>query len=103
MVWARRFFSKVVRLSVVAVEGARFLWVMRRATPAYWKWRLGTVYGSFCRPLGKAPVPGELDVLAHRSLADLWGDVWKDVTTNFERISSYLLWQRDMRRRRHHG
>lgn len=94
---------KVVRLLVVLAEGVRFLWVTRRAGAAYWKWRLGTFYGSFYRPSGKIPAPGELDVLAHRSLADLWRDVWRDVTTNFTKISSYLLWQRDMRRRRHHG
>jgi hypothetical protein len=94
------FVKRVASACLVLYEGARFLWVMRRATPDYWRWRLGTVYGTFYRLLGIAPAPGELDVLAYRSLHDLWGDVWRDVVKNPRRIVDYLLWQRDMRRRR---
>lgn len=88
--------GKTTRAFLIAVEGVRFLWATRKATPDYWRWRLGTVYGTFYRPSEDAP-----SVFAHRRLRELWKDVWRDVVRQPSGIFGYLLWRREMRRLRH--
>lgn len=70
-----------MKIFVVLVEGLRFLWRFRKAKPVYWKWRLGTLYGTF-RSDG-----------TERSLKELVKDLWKDR----ERAISFLFWRRRMR------
>lgn len=72
-----------MRLIVALVEGTRFLWAFRRASRAYWRWRLGTIYGSFD---GNG---------TPRPLRELVRDLWRDR----RRAVAFLLWRRGMCKR----
>lgn len=73
------------RVLIALAEGAHFLWRFRRASPAYVRWRLGTIYGSFDRETGR-----------ERTVRELLGDLARDWRQAFR----FLLWSRDMTKRR---
>lgn len=70
-----------MKIALSLLEGLRFLWCFRRAKPVYWKWRLGTLYGTFHNDG------------TERSLKELLFDLWKDRA----RVLSFLHWRRTMR------
>ena len=70
-----------MRLLLSIVEGVRFLWSFRCARAVYWRWRLGTIYGTFDEQGNERP------------LRELLLDLWRDRV----RAMEFLLWRRRMR------
>ena len=70
-----------MKLLASLIEGLRFLWTFRRARAPYWKWRLGTIYGSFDKSGNERP------------LKELFKDLWRDRA----RAMKFLQWRRTMR------
>lgn len=75
------WIAPAVLAASILAEGARFLWRHRRASAAYVRWRLGTLYGSFV-------ADGE-----PRPMKELLRALWRDRRGAVR----YLLWRRRMR------
>lgn len=98
MTLALALIAIVKRWTLVAREGLLFLLACRKRgqllpSVEYLKWRLGTMYGSFCTPDGVVLTgPSEGQAYRHRTLGELVGAAVDD----WPKVRDFLVWRRGM-------
>ena len=106
MTIAFALFTFLRRQTIVMREGLAFLLACRKKgallpSAEYLKWRLGTMYGSFCTPEGVVLAgSSEGQAFRHRTFGELVGAAFDD----WHKVRDFLIWRRGLlesaRRRR---